>query len=483
MKSVRRKLGLEGASKELEKDNALPVRYIGCVLNTHGVRGIDDSIAKIMNLQHSESGKKNSRNVRLKISEERISLLSEGKKDRFREIVRISLASTSYAVFPRNGCNVFVFNNHLSKEEIHCHAVISDSVVRTEAINEALFAAFRSAYFSTLRQKRAKIRQDLSMKESQRSRRNSQRTQALSSSSTQTDNTETVARTVVEIHHSSKHPTVPIATTNGRPTAQSITDVKHDLVPDKAKNNVQNYTGGIIHHRVLMARTQGRPTAQRIMDGNRNHEVPMTETNSRPPAQSIMDGNMQQRAQITATDYKAPSQSIMDVNRNNEVPIIETNSRPVAQSIMDGNRQQRAQITATDYKAPLQSIMDVNRNNEVPMIETNSRPAAQSIMDGDRHFAEPAITSNDKPPAQSTMDDNRYHRVTKATSNDKQPAQSIMDDGRYHRVTKATSNDKPPAQGIMDANSLAGGKRTRRANKSQIFEEIMKDETLVAYDV
>ena len=148
-------------SRTFAHESSFRVKYLGFCLNSlPGIEGVQAAIDEIK----KTSGQRDYRNTPqtncIKICNQGLSFV-ERKRERDVPLAFIPLQKISYGLVYEEDSNIFAFNYHISKNHVECHAVVCENDLKAREINEALYAAFKTDHFRSLRKERQKVRECL----------------------------------------------------------------------------------------------------------------------------------------------------------------------------------------------------------------------------------------------------------------------------------------------------------------------------------
>lgn len=165
METFKEKIGGIGLSRSdsrtFVRESAFRVKYLGFCLNSRpGVEGIQDAVKEI----RKTGGQRDYRNTIqtncIKINDQGVSFV-ERKREKDIPLTFIPLRKISYGLIYEKDSNIFAFNHHISQSHVECHAVACEDELNARRINEALYAAFKTDHFESLRKERGKIKECL----------------------------------------------------------------------------------------------------------------------------------------------------------------------------------------------------------------------------------------------------------------------------------------------------------------------------------
>lgn len=165
MEKFKQKVGEIGLSRsdsrKFVQESSFRVKYMGFCLNSRpGIEGVQAAIDEIK----STSGQRDYRNTTqtncIKIGNQGLSFV-ERKRERDVPLAFVPLQKISYGLVYEEDSNIFAFNHHVSQNHVECHVVVCENDLKAREINEALYAAFKTDHFKSLRKERQKLRECL----------------------------------------------------------------------------------------------------------------------------------------------------------------------------------------------------------------------------------------------------------------------------------------------------------------------------------
>lgn len=165
METFKRKIGGVGLkrsdSRTFVRESSFRVKYMGFCLNSRpGVEGIQAAVDEVKKTGGHRDYRNTIQTNCIKISDQGVSFV-ERKRERDVPLAFIPLQKISYGLVYEKESNIFAFNHHISQNHVECHAVVCENELKAREINEALYAAFKTDHFESLRKEREKVKECL----------------------------------------------------------------------------------------------------------------------------------------------------------------------------------------------------------------------------------------------------------------------------------------------------------------------------------
>lgn len=165
METFKRKIGELGLSRSdsrtFVQESVFRVKYMGFCLNSRpGVEGIQAAVDEIKKTGGQRGYRNTVQTNCIKINNQGVSFV-ERKREQDVSLAFIPLRKISYGLVYEKDSNIFAFNHHISQNHVECHAVVCENELKAREINEALYAAFKTDYFGSLRKERERVKECL----------------------------------------------------------------------------------------------------------------------------------------------------------------------------------------------------------------------------------------------------------------------------------------------------------------------------------